>query len=543
MKNADIFRDYDMVVAVTQETINLQLRHLVKLGTIRSEFILYQAIDDAGDFVFTIHEKWETVPKDANGIPQGACVRGSMMPQVNISASGQNITLVLDFSKGTAYFWVGQGPKAKLRQFDMKGWKYGVSITLDLAQVEKDAIGKSIAVPPLVERQLKQFVDDMFRVSSLFMDFNSTDLLRFDPAHTAAAGAPDIGMQQFVEFMNFYLTKTVKDGNPYILGYTIQTTPQQPSARTQQVPESLRPAGTTFNLFRDSTSANRSTLNFILATLGGHRQISGTPGLFDTNWIAPTDQCDAMLIYSRACILETLILKPLFEQFSQKCHDGIKNSINVPQGNTYDQGKTVVAGGMDFVISNVSTGNDQYVNTYKMRTAVDRENHQVDLNLTGDLLLYKEIKKKQDVCTAEAWARGTLKWKATISLAVTKDAQGNPELTTATSFEIVTSEQNSDQNDCAKFYSWIANALGSVLEFFGSIFGQNLPSGVLQRVLEMVMSAPVPGIGDLSTALGNLPNSFGTMFMLPAGDVFFFKKPDCDAESNVSIQLTYKADN
>ena len=45
MKNAEIFNDYDMVVCMTQKTINDQLTHLTKMGIIRSELILVQKVD------------------------------------------------------------------------------------------------------------------------------------------------------------------------------------------------------------------------------------------------------------------------------------------------------------------------------------------------------------------------------------------------------------------------------------------------------------------------------------------------------------------
>jgi hypothetical protein len=544
VRNPDIFRDYDMVVAVTQETINLQLKQLVKLETIRSKFILYQSIDDEGNISYTVYENWDDVPKSEKdkNVPNAACVYGqSMLPQVHISAPGENITLVLNFQKGTAFFWVGQGPKAKLRQFDMAGWKYGISITLDLLEVKKEAIGKHIAVPELVEKQLSHFLDEMFRVSHLFLDFNSTNLVRFDPAQTSAPGAPDIGIQQFIEFMGFYLSKTVEAGNPYILGYTIQTTPQQPVARAQQVPESLRPVGTTFNLFRDSSNDKRSTLNFILATMGGHGQVNGKPGWFDENWIAPTDQCDGKLIYSHACMIEKLLIQPLYESFSQKCYDSIKVAISVPQGNTYAEGRKAVDGGLDLTISKVDSGDNQYVNTFHVRFA--SEDNQVKLSLNGDLLLFKSINKNVGVCEAHAWARGSVKWKGTITLTVGKDASGAPKLQTSSSFEVTETKDLSDQNACAKTFEWIGAALGKVLAGLSNLFGANMPSGVISQLFVMLMATPVPGLGDLRTALGNLPGSFNSMFMLPAGDVFLFKKPGCDAEGNLSMQLTYQADH
>ena len=121
-------------------------------------------------------------------------------------------------------------------------------------------------------------------------------------------------MQQLVLFMNFYLKDLQRSGNPYILGYSLTTTDKTNYDPDQNVPDALKPTGTTFTLYHDPVNANLSNLNFVLATKGGHGKIVGTPGNFDSNWIAPTEQCDAKMIYSHSCLVEKFILRPFFDQ-------------------------------------------------------------------------------------------------------------------------------------------------------------------------------------------------------------------------------------
>jgi hypothetical protein len=55
----------------------------------------------------------------------------------------------------------------------MAGWTYGIKINLDFAAFSKDLDSPETAqlVPDKVLKQLKNFTDEEFSISSLFMDF------------------------------------------------------------------------------------------------------------------------------------------------------------------------------------------------------------------------------------------------------------------------------------------------------------------------------------------------------------------------------------
>jgi hypothetical protein len=549
MKNTEVFNDYDMVVSVTEDTINAQLKQLVKMGTINPEFILIQEIE-GGEYRYQVADSISEVPVDSQGNPKLSYIDGQIMPQVQISQSGTDITFVLEFLGGSAYFWTGYGPAAQLTKYDMTGWSYGVDITLDLAAVEKDDIGQKIAVPKNVEEQLKGFLDNMFSVSSLFMDFEATELVRFHPAHSGAGDSGDAGLQQLVLFMNFYLKDLQAQGNPYILGYALA-----PGANTQYpprevVPDELAPVGTTYTMYHDPDHPGLSTLNFVLATKGGHGAVTGTPGTFDTNWINPTEQCDAKMIYSHGCLIEPFILRPFFEQLRQTVWTGVSEQFDeLTAGNDYATGRSSTPGGLAFTISNVGYGDQRYVNTFNAKltttaapatAAGEGPSSSAIVQLSGHLGFYKEVSTDMG-CTATAWASQSGDWDATIQVDSAKDAQGLPTLTIKHSAPTPSgSSSDTGKNDCAKGWEVIGEILDLILA--GFTLGLSLLAGD-GGPLDAVFDLTIPGLGNLGHLFDNLGSSVTPAVILPAGNEFFFKNPAIDAGANLSAELTYKAED
>src|SRR5262245_50095511 len=110
MKNTEIFNDYDMVVSVSQKAINDQLTHLTKMGVIPNEFIVAEEVDEQGNFHFKVLKCFDEVPKDPSGNPSVACIDGKIAPGISIEESGTNVVLVVNFTSGSAYFFVGEPP-------------------------------------------------------------------------------------------------------------------------------------------------------------------------------------------------------------------------------------------------------------------------------------------------------------------------------------------------------------------------------------------------------------------------------------------------
>lgn len=556
MKNADVFNDYDMVVSVTEDTINAQLTHLVKTGTINPEFVLVQEIENDA-YVYKLAQSVTEVPVDASGDPTASYIDGLIVPQVQISQSGTDITLVLAFRGGTAYFWSGNGPMAQLTKFDMTGWSYGIDVDLDLVGIEKDDIGKKIAVPDNVQAQLSGFMDNMFSISSLFMDFESTDLVRFNPVHSDAGSSGDPGLQQLVLFMNFYLKNLQAQGNPYVLGYAISPGPSTSYPPGKQVPDQLAPVGATYTMYHDPDHQGLSNLNFVLATKGGHNAVTSTPGNFDTNWFNPTEQCDAKMIYSHSCLVEPFILQPFFEQLQSSVwgdpadsDSGVHSQLDdLNAGGTYAAGCASTPSGMSYTISNVTTGDQQYVNTFSATlttTAVpaqgdDPPSSSAVIQLAGHLSFYKQVSKNMGFCTATAYATQSQDWSATVQIDTAKDASGLPTLAiTHSALTTSASSQDSGRNQCADAWDIIGKILDGILSGFtlglSTLAGDGGP-------LDSVFDLQIPGLGSLGDLFGTLGNTINPVVLLPAGNEFFFKNPAIDANANLSAELTYKAED
>lgn len=163
---------------------------------------------------------WSQVTKDSNGDPVNPTINAEYMPSVNITSSGTNVAFTLNFSSGQAYLTNPAGRMIK-KPFDMTDWIYGIDIDLHFVPTTRDDLHNGIAVPEKALKQLEAFTTDQFSVSSLFMDFQSTNLIRYNPEVTSVGKAGAQVENFFASFMNEYLGDISQDktSNPYILGY------------------------------------------------------------------------------------------------------------------------------------------------------------------------------------------------------------------------------------------------------------------------------------------------------------------------------------
>lgn len=537
MKNTDVFKDFDMVVSITEKTINDQLTHLLRMGTIHPELIITRKLNKkTRKYEFERLESTDDIVLDEDGVPTSATIAVSIHPQINISSSGKIVTFILKFLDGYAWFWEGFGGEAEMVKYDATGWQYAIAINMDLQQLSKDNLEKDIKVPDFVKEQLSGFMSNMFDVSHLFMDFQSTDLMRFDPVKTSAGEAKDQGVEQLATFMAFYLNSLKETGsNAFILGYSITQNNQTTVAADAKVPDSIRPTGTTYTMFHDNINQHLSTLNFALVTKGGYGTIKSSADNFDSNWISPEDQCDAKMIYAASRFSEEFILKPLYQRLRDQTYEKIKKDVTVGPQKEYNEAKQTTATGYKFVISDWNVNSDIYQNNFEVKIS----NHPTEIHydVKGNLFVYKSSSKNMGLCPARAWAQARTEWSAKFIIKVAKGDDGQPTLKFEQSCTVDKYEPESGKNACADMW----DGIGDILSFLTNIFsflGFNLSS-----MLEDIFKTQVPGLGNIAIALANMDDSFNSAVMLPAGGVFFFKNPVADAPGNVSLSLTYKTDS
>jgi hypothetical protein len=532
MNNLSIFNQFDMVVSVTEQTINDQLTHLVTEGVVHPKLILAQVLDPkTGNYNYKVLDDEKNIPANS------AFLNADILPQVSIDQSGLSITFIIKMIGGTAGFWVGNGPAAKLKTYTIgaggKEWAYAINVDMDLYQLQKGDIGKKIKVPKLIEDQLKHFTEDMFSVNSLLMDFESVNLIKFNPTKTSAGDAGDIGIVQMVEFMQFYIKYLIASGNPFILGYAIQQNNIPPS--TAKIPSSLQPTGTAYTMFQDAQNGNLSNLNYALVTKGGFTNISGSPSTFDTNWFAANDtNINAKMIVRSNDLIEKLILEPFYNNIQANVFKQIQGKISTGEGSSYATAKTAASNGYSFVINNQPSGNDQYVNTFDV--AFNNSAGKTEIDLNGRIHIRKDVFKDCGVCTAHAWASGDITWNGTITISAEKDANGVPQLKVGQTSKILTHTTNHDTNTCADVMKVLGDILGGILD----IFSLGLDGGFFTKLFENLMTVNIPGIGSLEIAFANIGQSLTSNVLMPAGQTFFFKDPSIDPQGNFYLDLTYK---
>jgi hypothetical protein len=521
----EIFNDFDMVVAISQKTINDQLKRLVAVGAIRPTLILAQTAK-GGHYVYELLDQESAIPANS------AYISARVIPQINIPANGTEITLVLEFMAGRAAFWLGgAGPLAQLTSFNVAGWSYGISVSLDLKAVVADDIARGRGISATIRDQLADFKSRMFDVSSLFLDFVSADLLRFDPA-TTRAGAQNEAAQQLALFMQFYFKNVSAQGNPFILGYSVTpTAAARLPADLASVPDLLRPVGTTFTLYHEPSDPNLSALNFALVTKGGHRTIPGTPPNLSTNLLLP-DRADAKVAYASSCLTEPMLIRPVFKQIRESVYSAISGHISVGEGNDYDAARSKTPDGWRFNIANVGGGDDQYVNQFSV--SLQNTPGELRLNFAGNVHVYKEVSKNAFFCTARAWARGDIAWSGTVSLGI---VDGLLRVVNS-QFRTDRNTHDSGTNSCADAFSWMGRIIGGVIDVFTG-FGDNF---YFSRLVANAFSVNVPGIGNVSVGLGALAGSARAVIVLPAGGVFdFHNPPAADGRGDLSVPLSYRA--
>jgi hypothetical protein len=507
----DVFIDFDMVVAISQSEINAQLRQLATAGSIPTQMFVGQSTDASGQYVYTTYASADAVPKDA------PFVAGTFVPQIRIAATGTVINLVLAFDGGSAAFAEAWGPLG-LKTYELNGWVYEVPVNLDLAAI---AAGDLENVPADVQLQLSAFTPTMFQVSSLFMDFDATNLLSWTPT-SAAPGGPADGLTWLAVFMQFYLRDRVKDHNPFILGYTASAKSAQQA--NPNVPALLQPTGTTFTLYQDPADADRSTLNFVLVTAGGHVAIPGSAPYLRASMLA--GDASATAVYSHSILAEPMLVKPVFDQIRDGVYAQIKDKVGAPPGHDYASAKIPhQGGGWDFAISNQG-GGDTYRNNFT--AAIQPPGGTI--SFSGAVNVYEQNWTHMGACTASAWGWANVGWSGEVTLTA-----GGDGLAVSSGFSTGSVDAGTDTNSCADFFDWLGVIFGGMFDgltgFLDGGFFQHLFSGAVT----------VPDIGEITVAIGTVGSLAQTGIVLPTGQVFTPRQPDFDADGNVIVPMAYSS--
>ncbi|MFY7669811.1 hypothetical protein ACOSP6_01855 [Tenacibaculum sp. MEBiC06402] len=511
MGNTLLFNQFDIIASFTENTINNELLGLVNDGTIEKELIVYRTVDSSGNYNYS-------VVQSASDIPDGAeYINGEVTPSIKIEQSGSAVTLLLNFDSGVGYFVdkAGFGPIAKLKKYDMTGWKYGININLELTR-----FNDKLKASSNINQQLNDLQASNLSINSLFLNFVSSDLETSNPAFTDCP-------KEMVEFMSFYFKHLDATQNPYILGYNISS--DTSTNFSDKLPAQLKPTGTDFTVYADTSNEGLSNLNYTMVTQGGHQRIVSSPSVLTSNWFANASTAGKMII-SHQCLLEDLILIPFYNNLSQTIYSQVSRHVSVGHGNSYNAAKSISGNTWSFNIANYGSGDNQYVNSFTV--TIQNNNGFTNLAFNGSLRVYKEVSKSALFCTARAHASASVSWSGNVKIAI--DGNG---LSLTNGFKITHQSSGSSKNSCAKAFSWIGKILGGILD----VFTGWTDGGFFSNLLSEAFSVNIPGIGTISLALGNFSNAISSFVLTPTGKKYKVtpssNSPSFDNEGNLYLDL------
>lgn len=279
----------------------------------------------------------------------------------------------------------------------------------------------------------------------------------------------------------------------------------------------MKPVGNTFTVFHDTKNPDLSTVNFILNTqVSGGTHGSGhhpTPGNFDENWITSKDDYEGKMIYSSFCFLESLILIPFYKSYSKSTYDQVKKSLSLSKkSNIYSGAKH----GWSFQVHDETNNGDEYSNNFKVTWTT--ESTEVIIHLNGTIVMKKSAQRNMVFCEANTYKKSTVNWSGSFHVKLSYDKTTDAVNLKCTGPTIKSTSKTEDyENKCARDLDWVT-------EFFkiwaNPFFIFSKAAFLDVMTTDVTGNSPLPSLNLAMTAASVAAKN---SFMLPAGDIFFFK--------------------
>jgi hypothetical protein len=276
---------FDMVYAVTEQTINNQFKLLWALAVLPSS--------------------WKASPK------RGYSIDAQLgTPSVNFDtgdSSARKVNLVLPLTKGTCDYNTVDfdddgNPVATPHHVDISGSKLQLTCNLSKAPITKDQYTGAPHIPSEVKEQLDKVNDSLFSIEHLFMDLEDAHLLNnFDFITNGRVDMTDPAVvSQVRSLIQAYIEGLKKPGaSPYILGYCVTDNKAEGSDAT------WKPTDVTFSTYSDKAYPLRSSLNYLLETQNKPLP-GGNAGIFTSNWVKQ-DNVQGTFVFSQGLVLKKVL--------------------------------------------------------------------------------------------------------------------------------------------------------------------------------------------------------------------------------------------
>lgn len=450
---------FDMVYALTEQTINNQFKTLWALGVLPSA---WQAT------VANLH---------AIDVQLGA-------PSISFAASSsqsRQVSLSVPITSGTLTYALvstdAQGqPSLTPQQVEIHGATLVLTASLNLAEVAA-GYRELARIPAEVKAQLSTFDDSMFALSQIFMDLEDANLLnsfQLDTEGRVDTSQPTV-YGQVRDLIQALIQDVGAGGSPYILGYSVtDKTPQADDA-------TWRPTGVSFSLFPDGAYPLRNSLNYLLETMGKPVPGGGS-GVFGANWVS-RDDVQGSFVFSQDLVLNTIL-------------DALTETLPV----TKDSFTTTDNANFTATFSNDIDG----TTTITLSPSAGTNTIMIAFHAT----FHKKMHDKAG--SSIGYVEGWINWVSTMSFTV--DAQSNT---------VNVSVTNSVPETYKKNHPNTLGKIEHVLAVFADFVLTIITFGQVNDLFEkMVKSDWNTSIG---TKMAVAMQSLRTRIILPAGSQLFFK--------------------
>lgn len=267
MKGNDTLADYDMVLALSENTINYQFKQLYKRNIIHKKWgvlggkttgdrdFIIRDTDDAFKDKFkdwvAIQNEIAKAKQDKNWGEFGHLLVSVKTKNLNFSYAWdaiidppticlikndpKNVYLTISFKSGKLFF--RKEETSKVASFDVEGTKYVFKVPIGQLKINKDQMLLEAGESTKKVIRDSGLSDSDFTIEGLFLNFENANISDFDKNKSAF---PEEAALEFQIAIENYFKITLKDSeNPYVLGYGVSRRKIKASEKAMFQPTAL----------------------------------------------------------------------------------------------------------------------------------------------------------------------------------------------------------------------------------------------------------------------------------------------------------------
>lgn len=340
LKTMSLLAGFDLVYAVTQQTINQQLQ-LLSVESV-------------------LPNKWQFQhPENKFGIDANL---GTPFVDMNTGdASSRKLLVHFPLSGGTINYLTIDTEKYEVvpKSANVDGWQLTLTVNLSLAEIAAKLVSEHKKIPSAVKQQLSAFTEDLYDINHLFLNFEDADLVesyQLTASNNSDLNDPNV-ISQVKNIVQSLLNKLKGSDNPFIFGYTVNN--KKPPASNAD----FIPTGTTYSVYPEPAHLSRSALNFLSVTNGRNLPGAGF-GVFTHNWVT-TDNVQGAFTIAQD-ILMSKILPSLAEVMKAKASDFRASGARLTLTKANDRGGNITctvtpSGGTNMILADFYSDFDRDV--------------------------------------------------------------------------------------------------------------------------------------------------------------------------------------